>query len=90
MSAAVMEAARRTKPRTTAGLHDLLQRVEAEYRELPTLNLTEPQAQRLWGLDITTCAFVLMTLIERGVLKRTPRGTYIRGDNQRTGDGSHH
>jgi hypothetical protein len=79
MSAAVIETARRTKPRTTAGLHELLQRVEGEYRELPALSLTAPQAQRLWGLDSTTCSFVLMTLMERGVLRRTASGTYVRG-----------
>ena len=90
MAAAAMETARRTKPRTTAGLHELLQRIEADYRELPALNVTESQAQRLWGLDSTTCAFVLMTLMERGVLERTPTGTYIRGTNRRTGDGSQH
>ena len=79
MSAAVIGAARRTKPRTTAGLHELLQRIEGEYREMPGLSVTAPQAERLWGLDSTTCSFVLMTLIERGVLKRTMNGTYVRG-----------
>jgi hypothetical protein len=70
--------ARRTKPRTTAALHELLQRIEGEYREMPGLSVTAPQAERLWGLDSTTCAFVLMTLIERKILKRTPGGTYVR------------
>ena len=79
MSAAVFGDARRTKPRTTTGLHELLQRIEGEYREMPGLSVTAPQAQRLWGIDRTTCAFVLMTLIERGVLRRTHNGTYVRG-----------
>jgi DNA-binding IclR family transcriptional regulator len=43
------------------------------------LNVTAPQAARLWGLDSTTCSFVLMTLIERGVLRQTTTGTYVRG-----------
>jgi hypothetical protein len=77
MPAAVIDNARRTKPRTTAGLHELLHRVEGEYRELPALSLTPPQAQRLWGLDSTTCAFVLTTLLARGVLRRTASGTYV-------------
>jgi hypothetical protein len=77
-SAAASEPARRTKPGTTDSLHELLQRIEGEYRELPSLNVTEAQAQRLWGLDSTTCSFVLMILIQRGVLKRTASGTYIR------------
>jgi hypothetical protein len=79
MSAAASQPARRTKPDTTAGLHELLNRIEGEYREMPGLCVTAPQAERLWGLDTTTCDFVLMTLIARGVLKRTPGGTYVRG-----------
>ena len=78
-STGVTTAARRTKPQTTAALHDLLQRIEGEYLEMPGLSVTAPQAERLWGLDSTTCAFVLMTLIERGILRRTPSGTYVRG-----------
>ena len=79
MPAATSDQARRMKPRTTSALHELLQRIEGEYREMPGLNVTAPQAERLWGLDSTTCSFVLTTLIDRGVLKRTTRGTYIRG-----------
>jgi hypothetical protein len=79
MSAATSEPARRRKPHTTAALHELLQRIEGEYREMPGLSVTAPQAERLWGLNSTTCAFVLMTLIQRGVLRRTPSGTYVRG-----------
>lgn len=66
------------KPETTAALHELLRRIESEYREMPGMCVTAPQAQRLWGLDSTTCAFVLMTLVERHILRRTPRGTYVR------------
>ena len=58
---------------------DVLRRVQGEYTEMPGLRLTTAQAQRLWGLDSTTCGFVLMTLMQRGVLKRTPAGTYIHG-----------
>ena len=78
MSAATSEPARQMKPQATAALHELLQRIEGEYRELPTLNVTARQAERLWGLDSTTCAFVLMTLIQRGLLRRTAGGTYVR------------
>jgi hypothetical protein len=73
------ELAQGTKPHTAAGLHDLLQRIEGEYREMPGLSVTARQAERLWGLDRTTCAFVLTTLIERGLLKRTASGTFVRG-----------
>lgn len=78
-SAAANEPARRTKPNTTAALHELLWRIEGEYHEMPGLSVTAPQAERLWGLDSTTCSFVLMTLIQRGILKRTASGTYVRG-----------
>jgi hypothetical protein len=62
VSPATSDLARRTKPRTTAALHDLLRRVEGEYREMPGLCVTARQAERLWGLDSTTCGFVLMAV----------------------------
>jgi hypothetical protein len=40
--------------------------------------VTAPQAQRLWGLDSTTCMFVLTTLVERRILRRTARGAYLK------------
>ena len=78
MSTATSEPARRTEPQTTAALHELLQRIESEYREMPALSVTARQAERLWGLDSMTCGFVLMTLIQRGLLKRTASGTFVR------------
>ena len=59
-------------------LHDILRRIEGEYREMPGMCVTAPQAQRLWALDATTCAFVLRTLVERRILRRTPRGTFVK------------
>ena len=79
MSVAASEPARRTKPQTTAALHELLQRIESEYRQMPGLSVTASQAERLWGLDSTTCGFVIMTLIQRGILKQTASGTFVRG-----------
>ena len=63
---------------TTAALHDLLNRVAGEYDEMPGMCVTRPQAQRLWGLDSATCEFVLTTLVERGVLRQTRRGMYVK------------
>jgi hypothetical protein len=63
---------------TTRAIGELLLRVEGEYREMPGLSLTVPQAERLWGLDASTCASVLTALIERRVLSRTAGGTYLR------------
>ena len=62
----------------TRAIGDLLLRVEGEYREMPGLSLTVPQAERLWGLDAITCASVLTALIERRVLTRTASGAYLR------------
>ena len=59
-------------------LRQLLLRVQGEYREMPGLIVTASQAERLWGLDSTTCAMVLATLIERGFLRQTPTGSYLR------------
>ena len=55
-------------------------RIKGEYHEMPGLNVTACQAERLWELDSTTCAFVLTTLIDRGFLRRTPRG--VRSDTR--------
>ena len=57
---------------------ELLSRVEGEYREMPGLSLTVSQAERLWRLDSSTCAFVLALLRERRVLRRTTNGSYLR------------
>ena len=73
-----LDTGHKGKPETTAALHELLHRVECEYREMPGMCVTAPQAQRLWGLDATTCSFVLTTLIERQILRRTARGTYVK------------
>ena len=68
-----------TDPSATRELHDLLRRAEGEYREMPGLSLTVPQAARLWGHDGRTCAAVLTTRTDRQVLRRTTTGTYLRG-----------
>ena len=63
---------------TTAALHEVLNRVAGEYNEMPGMCVTRPQAQRLWGLDSTTCELVLTTLVERGFVRRTHRGMYVK------------
>jgi hypothetical protein len=64
--------------RLTASAATLLQRIQHEYREMPGLKLTEAQATRLWGTDATTCRTVLAALLERGILRRTAAGAYVR------------
>ena len=55
-----------------------LQRICAEYLEMPGLQLTVKQAQRLWGLDEETCARSLELLVETRFLGRTSRDLYAR------------
>jgi hypothetical protein len=56
----------------------ILHRICGEYLEMPGLQLTRPQAQRLWGLDEQTCALLLESLTEEKFLYRRPDGTYAR------------
>jgi hypothetical protein len=65
---------------------DRLERlVHAEFREMPGLRLTRQQAQRLWGLDQTTCVQLLAALVDSGFLTIMPDGRYARvGDGEVT------
>ena len=56
----------------------LLTRMRAEYLEMPGLRLTFAQAQRLWGLDATTCAELLAALVADQFLCHGPDGAYGR------------
>lgn len=51
-------------------------RIEAEYHEMPGLQLTEPQMRRLWGIDSATCAALISTLVSSGVLWETSKHAY--------------
>ena len=62
----------------TPAMTTVLARVRSEYLEMPGMKLTEAQAQRLWSLDAKTCRTAFATLVERGFLKRSPNGYYIR------------
>lgn len=72
------DTVRNCEPQAARALHEILRRIEGEYRDMPGMCVTAPQAQRLWALDATTCAFVLRTLVERRILRRTPRGTFVK------------
>ena len=56
----------------------LLQRVYSEFLEMPGLRLTRPQAQRLLGLDESTCAQLLEWLVNAKFLCRPDDRTYTR------------
>jgi len=56
----------------------LVDRVRSEFLEMPGLQLTIPQAARLWGLDVTACQHVVEVLVERSFLQWTPTGKIVR------------
>lgn len=59
----------------------VLQRIRAEYLEMPGLTLKPEQVQRLCGLDGSMCQLALQTLVESGFLSVRPNGTYGRFSN---------
>ena len=56
----------------------VIQRIQAEYVEMPGLTLTLRQAARLWGLNDGQSERLLSELIDRGFLMRDMRGAYRR------------
>ena len=56
----------------------VLRRITAEFREMPGLVLSVPQASRLLGLDHAACERILATLAHDGLLRRRPGGAYGR------------
>ena len=56
----------------------MLRRIRSEYIEMPGLQLTIRQAQRLWGLDRCICEQVLNLLVEAKFLCRTGAEHYGR------------
>jgi len=63
---------------TSDAPQQLIERVRAEYLEMPGLRLTAPQAQRLCGLDPATCRAVLQALVDLRFLRANEDGTYAR------------
>ena len=56
----------------------VVDRVRGEFVEMPGLELTLPQAVRLWTLGADDCRFVIDALVDVGFLKWTPRRTIVR------------
>jgi hypothetical protein len=59
-------------------IHRLAHRVKNEFIEMPGLQLTLPQASRLWGLDHEASRLVIDALVDVRFLRWTPQGTVIR------------
>jgi hypothetical protein len=58
----------------------LVERVRAEFLEMPGLRLTLPQAARLWGIDLPSCEAVVDVLVKCEFLQRTATGAVARVD----------
>jgi hypothetical protein len=78
----------RTRTRATIAIEDdepaeafatALRRAQAEFMEMPGLQLTEAQAARLWSFDSALCSAVLSALVKSGFLVRTRNAAFVRG-----------
>ena len=58
----------------------LVTRIESEYREMPGLQLTARQMQRMWCFDGDTCEVVIDVLISHGTVVKTRGNAYARAD----------
>ena len=58
--------------------HSVVERVRCEFLEMPGLQLTVPQAARLWGLDLGSCEAVIDSLVRSDFLKRSVSGIVAR------------
>ena len=56
----------------------LLERIRAEYLEMPGLCLTSEQVQRLCGVERTICQLVLDSLVDAKFLCLKANGAYAR------------
>jgi hypothetical protein len=61
-----------------ASVSGWVERVRAEYREMPGLSLTKYQMRRLWLLDASLCDAVVDSLVQSAFLRRCENSTYVR------------
>jgi hypothetical protein len=59
-------------------IRDVIQRLRAEYLEMPGLRLTAAQVQRLCGIEPMMCQSVLDALVDAKFLCAKSDGTYTR------------
>ena len=55
-----------------------IERIQAEFAEMPGLRLTAHQVRRLCGVDHLICNAVLDALVDANFLTRNADGTYAR------------
>jgi hypothetical protein len=62
----------------SASRHEqILERLRAEYREMPGMRLKLEQVQRLCGIEQPLCKRALEALVEAKFLRLGPDGTYV-------------
>ena len=61
-------------------LSGVVDRVRAEFLEMPGLHLTVAQAARLWGLDQGACHHVIDALVGASFLRWTAAGAIARAE----------
>jgi hypothetical protein len=59
---------------------EVLQRVRAEFLEMPGLRLTRAQARRLWALDETLCDAILAALVDARFLVHSGNVAFMRAE----------
>ena len=57
-------------------MHQTMDRVRAEFLEMPGLRLTAAQVGRLFGVKADVCKDVLDALVDAKFLRARPDGTY--------------
>jgi hypothetical protein len=57
--------------------NDWVHLVQAEYLEMPGLQLTKAQVRRMWRLENQTCDTVLGQLVAAHFLRQTDQGQYV-------------
>ncbi len=56
----------------------VVDRVRLDFLEMPEMELTLPQAVRLWSLGMDDCRFAIDSLVDAGFLAWTPKRTIVR------------
>jgi len=54
--------------------------VQSEYAEMPGLQLSKRQAERLWNIAPFSADVILRALEQANFLRRTPNDMYVRAD----------
>lgn len=59
------------------GVAGWMERVRAEYWEMPGLALTKAQIRRMWGIGPEECDELVGALLSAGFLRRTMHDRYV-------------